>query len=148
MFCTNCGSQMSDASAFCPSCGAKIGGGASGTPVSTSSAPSQSILLLNMDYIPDKKISVLGLVKGNSAQSRNAGKDLMAGFKNMVGGEISGYSEMTATARELSLTRLKEAASALGADAVLNIRFTSASLSVQGIAEVAAYGTAVKIIEE
>ncbi len=72
----------------------------------------------------------------------------MAGFKNMVGGEIAGYTEMTSTARQIALTRMQEEARGLGADAVINIRYDSASLAVQGIAEVMVYGTAVKIVEE
>lgn len=147
MFCTNCGGQIPEGSGFCPGCGAKAGGSAPGA--TTPYTPTASrMLLVNIDYIPGKQLTVLGLVKGNSAQARNAGKDLMAGFKNIVGGEISGYSEMTASARDIALQRMQEQAAAMGADAILNIRYDSASLAVQGIAEVMVYGTAVKINEE
>ena len=87
------------------------------------------MLLVNIDYIPGKEFEVLGLVKGTVVQSKNFGKDFMAGMKTLVGGEITGYTEM-----------LNEA---LGADAVINIRYGSSSV-MQGAAEVIAYGTAVK----
>lgn len=150
MFCTNCGSQVNDGSVFCPNCGAQIGSGASGVSMQPAQPMRMGapLLLLNIDYIPGKKIEVLGMVKGNSAQARNVGKDLMAGFKNMVGGEISGYSDMTSEARRVAVGRMEDEARALGADAVINIRYGSASLAVQGIVEVLAYGTAVKVRDE
>ena len=148
MFCTNCGNQVNDGSMFCPNCGAKIGNGIPNMQTQPMMEKKPSLLLLNIDHIPGKKLEVLGLVKGNSAQSRNVGKDLMAGIKNMVGGEVSGYSEMTNMARQIALMHMQDEARALGADAVINIRYDSASLAIQGIAEVMVYGTAVKIAEE
>lgn len=99
--------------------------------------------LLNIDYIPGKEFEVLGLVKGNIVQSKNLGKDFMAGIKTIVGGEIKDYTEMLNQARQIAVKRMVDEAEALGADAVINIRYASASV-MQGAAEVIAYGTAVK----
>ena len=99
--------------------------------------------LLNIDYIPGKEFEVLGLVKGNIVQSKNLGKDFMAGIKTIVGGEIKAYTEMLNQARQIAVKRMVDEAEALGADAVINIRYASASV-MQGAAEVIAYGTAVK----
>lgn len=101
--------------------------------------------LLNIDYIPGKEIEALGMVKGTIVQSKNFGKDFMAGMKTLVGGEIKDYTEMLNEARQIALKRMVDEAVALGADAVINIRFASSSL-MQSAAEVVAYGTAVKII--
>lgn len=101
--------------------------------------------LLNIDYIPGKEIEALGMVKGTIVQSKNFGKDFMAGMKTLVGGEIKDYTEMLNEARQIALKRMVDEAVALGADAVINIRFASSSL-MQSAAEVVAYGTAIKII--
>ena len=101
--------------------------------------------LLNIDYIPGKEIEALGIVKGTIVQSKNFGKDFMAGMKTLVGGEIVGYTEMLNEARQIAVKRMVDEAQELGADAVLNVRYSSSSL-MQGAAEVIAYGTAVKII--
>ena len=101
------------------------------------------MLLLNIDYIPGKKIEALGVVKGSVVQSKNFGKDFMAGMKTLVGGEITGYTEMLVEARQIATKRMVDAAEALGADAVVGLRYASASV-MQGAAEVIAYGTAVK----
>ncbi len=103
------------------------------------------MLLLNIDYIPGKKIEPLGLVKGSVVQSKHFGKDFMAGMKTLVGGEIVGYTEMLAEARQIATERLESDARSLGADAVLNVRYTSSAV-MQGAAEVTAYGTAVRIL--
>ncbi len=103
--------------------------------------------LLNIDYIPGKKFEALGLVKGNVVQSKNFGKDFMAGMKTIVGGEITSYTEMLNQARQIAVKRMVDEAEALGADAVVNIRYASASV-MQGAAEVIAYGTAVRFVEE
>ena len=102
------------------------------------------MLLLNIDYIPGKEIEVLGMVKGTVVQTKNLGKDFMAGMKTLVGGELSGYTEMLIEARQIATKRMVDEAEALGADAVINIRFGSSSI-MQSAAEVIAYGTAVKI---
>ena len=102
------------------------------------------MLLLNIDYVPGKEVEPLGLVKGTVVQSKNFGKDFMAGMKTLVGGEIVGYTAMLTEARQIATKRMVDEASALGADAILNIRFGSSAV-MQGAAEVIAYGTAVKL---
>ena len=99
--------------------------------------------LVYIDYIPGKELEVLGIVKGTVVQSKNFGKDFMAGMKTLVGGEITGYTEMLNAARQIATKRMVDAAEALGADAVVGLRYASASV-MQGAAEVIAYGTAVK----
>lgn len=101
--------------------------------------------LLNIDYIPGKEIEALGVVKGTIVQSKNFGKDFMSAMKTLVGGEIKDYTEMLNEARQIAIKRMVDEATALGADAVINIRFSSSSM-MQGAAEVIAYGTAVKIL--
>ena len=102
------------------------------------------MLLLNIDYVPGKEIEALGIVKGTVVQSKNLGKDFMAGMKTLVGGEITGYTEMLIEARQIATKRMVDEAEAMGADAVINIRFGSSAV-MQGDAEVIAYGTAVKL---
>ena len=99
--------------------------------------------LVNIDYLPGQEFEVLGLVKGTVVQSKNFGKDFMAGMKTLVGGEIASYTEMLQEARAIATKRMVDEAEALGADAVVCMRYTSSSL-MQGAAEVTAYGTAVK----
>ncbi len=101
------------------------------------------MILVNTDYISGKKIETLQLVKGSVIQSKNIGKDIMAGFKTIVGGELKGYSEMINEARAKATKRMVEEAEKLGADGVVNIRYASSSV-MQGAAEVLVYGTAVK----
>ena len=101
--------------------------------------------LLNIDYIPGKEIEALGIVKGTVVQSKNLGKDFMAGMKTLVGGEIVSYTEMLNEARQIATKRMVDDAVALGADAVINIRYGSSAV-MQGSAEVVAYGTSVKIL--
>ena len=101
--------------------------------------------LLNIDYIPGKEIDALGIVKGTTVQSKNFGKDFMSGLKSLVGGEIKAYTQMLDDARKIAIERMVDEAEAMGADAIVNIRFSSSSV-MQGAAEVVAYGTAVKIL--
>ena len=103
------------------------------------------MILVNTDYIPGKEFEMLGLVKGSTIQSKNVGKDIAAGFKTLVGGELKAYTEMMNEARALATKRMVAEAEELGADAVVNIRYASAAV-MQGAAEVMAYGTAVKFI--
>ena len=103
------------------------------------------MLLLNIDHIPGKNVEALGIVKGTVVQSKNIGKDFMAGMKTLVGGEIVGYTEMLTEARQIATKRMVDEAEALGADAIINIRFGSFSV-MQGAAEVIAYGTAVRVL--
>ncbi|MEE0742254.1 MAG: YbjQ family protein [Emergencia sp.] len=99
--------------------------------------------LINIDYIPGQEFDLLGMVKGNVVQSKNLGKDIGAGFKTLVGGELKGYTEMLQEARQIATLRMVEEAEKLGADAVINVKFSSAAI-MQGAAEVIVYGTAVK----
>lgn len=103
----------------------------------------KNMLLVNIDYIPGKEFEVLGMAKGTVVQSKNFGKDFMAGMKTLVGGEIVGYTEMLNEARQIAVKRMVDEAESLGADAVINIRYGSSSV-MQGSAEVIAYGTAVR----
>jgi uncharacterized protein YbjQ (UPF0145 family) len=103
------------------------------------------MIITTTDDIADKKIvKVLGLVKGNTVRARHVGHDIMASFKNLVGGELREYTKMLTESREQSIDRMIEDAEKLGANAVVGIRFTSASI-MQGAAELMVYGTAVII---
>ena len=106
------------------------------------------MILCTTETIPGKQITeVLGLVRGNSIRARAIGKDIMAILRNMVGGEITEYTKMVAESREQSLDRMTAEAEAMGADAVIGIRFTTSSM-MQGAAELLAYGTAVRLKDE
>ena len=101
------------------------------------------MILVNTDYITGKNLEMLGLVKGATIQSKHIGKDIGAGFKTLVGGELKGYTEMMNEARSIATQRMIEEAQGLGADAIVNVRFASSAI-MQGAAEVIAYGTAVR----
>ena len=101
------------------------------------------MLLLTINYVPGKEIEALGIAKGTTVQSKNFGKDFMSGMKGLVGGELTSYTEMLNEARQIATKRMVEDAEALGADAVINVRYGSASV-MQGSAEVIVYGTANK----
>ena len=103
------------------------------------------MILVNTDYITGKNFEMLGLVKGGTIQSVHLGKDILSGFKTLVGGELVSYNEMMNNARALATKRMAEEAEAMGADAVVNIRYASSAI-MQGAAEVIAYGTAVKFV--
>jgi uncharacterized protein YbjQ (UPF0145 family) len=104
-----------------------------------------SIMVVNTESIPGKEIvEVLGLVRGNVIQAKHLGKDIAAGFRTIVGGEIKEYTEMMSEAREIALKRMTEKAEELGADAVVNLRFMT-SMVMTGAAEILAYGTAVRL---
>ena len=101
--------------------------------------------LVNIDYIPGEEIvETLGIVKGQVVQSKNIGRDFMAGMKTIVGGEIASYTEMISNARSMATKRMVDDAKSLGADAIINVRYGSSSV-MNGAAEVIAYGTAVKL---
>ena len=102
--------------------------------------------LLNIDYIPGKKVEDLGIVKGTVVHSKNVGKDFMAAMKTLVGGELTGYTQMLNEARQIAVKRMVDEAETLGADAVINVRYGTSSV-MSGAAEVIAYGTAVKILK-
>ena len=101
------------------------------------------MLLLTLNYVPGREIEALGIVKGTTVQTKNFGKDFMSGMKTLVGGELSAYTEMLNEARQIATKRMVDEAEALGADAVVNIRYGSSAV-MQGAAEVIAYGTAVR----
>lgn len=102
------------------------------------------ILCTNND-IPGKKIrEVLGLVRGNTIRARHLGKDILAGLKNIVGGEITDYTKMLAESREQAIDRMIEEAENLGANGIIGVRFTTSSV-MQGAAELLVYGSAVKL---
>lgn len=101
------------------------------------------MLILTVNYVPGKEIEALGLVKGNVIQSKNIGKDIMAGFKTIAGGEIKSYTEMLDEARQVAISRMTAEAQGLGADAIISMRFASSSV-MDGTAEIIAYGTAVR----
>ena len=86
------------------------------------------MILVNTDYIAGKDLEMLGLVKGSTIQSKHMGKDLAQGLKSLVGGELTSYNEMMSEARDLATRRMVAEAEALGADAVVNIRYASAAV--------------------
>jgi len=102
------------------------------------------MILTTCDFIPNKKIKeILGIVLGNTVRAKSFAKDFTAALKNLVGGEISEYTDLLREARSQALFRMEEEARKIGADGVINIRFVTASV-MQGAAELLAYGTAVK----
>ena len=105
------------------------------------------MILVNTDYITGKELETLSLVKGSTIQSKHLGKDIAQAFKSMVGGELTAYNEMMNEARALATKRMVAEAEALGADAVVNIRYASSAV-MQSAAEVIVYGTAVKFISK
>ncbi len=105
------------------------------------------MILVNTDYITGKELETLSIVKGSTIQSKHIGKDISQSFKTLVGGELTAYNEMMNEARAIATKRMVEEAEALGADAIVNIRYASAAV-MQGAAEVIVYGTAVKFINK
>lgn len=101
------------------------------------------MILVNTDYITGKELETLSLVKGSTIQSKHVGKDIAQAFKALVGGELRAYNDMMNEARALATKRMVAEAEALGADAVVNIRYASSAV-MQSAAEVIVYGTAVK----
>lgn len=107
----------------------------------------RNMILTTSDNIPGREIKeTLGLVKGNTIRAKHIGKDILAGLRNIVGGEIREYTEALSEARELSTKRMIEEAEKLGADAIVCIRFTTSQV-MSGAAELLVYGTAVKLAE-
>ncbi len=103
------------------------------------------MMVVTSDHIEGKNIEkTLGLVKGNTIRAKHLGKDIVAGLRNLVGGEIKEYTEMLSEARDESVRRMKDDAKKLEADAIINVRFTTSTV-VGGAAELLAYGTAVKL---
>jgi uncharacterized protein YbjQ (UPF0145 family) len=103
------------------------------------------MILTNVNSVPGRKIvEHFGIVQGSTVRAKHAGRDFMASLKNLVGGELKGYTELLQESREEAMKRMSEQARQLGANAVVNIRFATSSVA-QGAAELFAYGTAVRV---
>ena len=106
----------------------------------------QSFIISNTETIPGHKIvEFYGVVTGNTVRAKHIGRDIMAGLKNIVGGELAGYTELLQDSRNEATERMIEQALSMGANAVVNVRFATSSIS-QGAAELFAYGTAVRVV--
>ena len=105
------------------------------------------MIIVNTDYISGKKLETLSLVRGSTVHSKNIGRDILSGLKTLVGGEIVDYTNMMNEARAIATKRMVEEAQQLGADAIINVRYASSAI-MQGAAEIIAYGTAVRFVEE
>ena len=103
------------------------------------------MLIVTTETITGKTLQPLGMVSGSMVQSKNAFKDIGAGFKSMVGGELVSYTKMMQEARDIAVNRMIQQAQSMGADAVVGVRFSSSSV-MQGAAEIMAFGTAVKFV--
>lgn len=103
------------------------------------------MITVTTETIPGREIDeALGIARGSTVRARNVGRDIFAGLKNLVGGEIDEYTKLQAYAREQAMQRMEQDAQRMGADAIVNVRFTTAMI-MQGAAEILAYGTAVKL---
>ena len=103
------------------------------------------MLITTSDIIPGRQYEVLGLVRGNIVTSKHIGRDIMAGFKNITGGEIKSYTDMMNEGRDIAEQRMIAEAQALGANAIVGARYASASV-MEGTQEMLAYGTAVRVL--
>lgn len=104
------------------------------------------MIITTTEKVPNKEISeILGIARGSTVRARNIGRDILAGLKNVVGGEIEEYTKLQAQSREQSLQRMIQDAERMGADGIINVRL-STSMIMQGAAEILAYGTAVKFL--
>ncbi len=104
------------------------------------------MIITNVENVPGKEIAEhYGLVSGSTVRAKHIGRDFMAGLKNIVGGELKGYTELLSDSRKESIERMTAQAEALGANAVINVRFSTSSVA-QGASELYAYGTAVKLV--
>ena len=103
------------------------------------------MIITTCDLVPGQQVQILGLVSGNIVTSKHIGRDIMAGFKNVVGGEIQSYTDMMNEGRQIAEQRMVAAAEAMGANAIICMRFASASV-LEGTQEMLAYGTAVKFL--
>jgi uncharacterized protein YbjQ (UPF0145 family) len=103
------------------------------------------VIVTNIETVPGRTIvEFYGVVSGNTVRAKHVGRDIMAGFKNIVGGELKGYTELLNESREEATSRMIEQAKSMGANAIVNVRFATSSVA-QGAAELFAYGTAVKV---
>jgi len=105
------------------------------------------VIITTTDSVPERTVTeTLGLISANAVRSRHIGRDVLAGLKNIVGGEIGAYRKLLLESREEAMERLREEASELGADAIVALRMATASVA-QGAAEILVYGTAVKLAD-
>ena len=104
------------------------------------------MVITTADVVPGQKVQILGLVRGNIVTSKHVGRDIMAGFKNLAGGEIKSYTDMMNEGRAVAEQRMIEEALRLGADGIIAMRYNSASV-MEGTQEMLAYGTAVRFIQ-
>lgn len=103
------------------------------------------MILTNTDYVPGREVlEVIDIVRGSTVRARHLGRDIVAGLKQIVGGEISEYTKLLADAREEAIDRMIADAERIGAEAIINVRFSTSNV-MQNAAEVLAYGTAVKL---
>lgn len=103
------------------------------------------MIISNLELIPGKRVTAhLGIAQGSTVRAKHIGRDIFAGFKNIVGGELKGYTELMQEAREEATQRMVAEAQSMGANAVLNVRFATTSIAA-GAAEILAYGSAVKL---
>ncbi len=103
------------------------------------------MILTNVETVPGKRIAEhFGVVSGSTVRAKHVGRDIMAGFKNIIGGELKGYTELLNDSRKQATDRMMEQARQLGANAILNVRFATSSVA-QGASELFVYGTAVKV---
>ncbi len=103
------------------------------------------MIVSTLEYVPGKTVTAhLGIVQGSTVRAKHLGRDFLAGLKNIVGGELGAYTELLSDARAEALQRMEQQARAVGANAVLNVRFATSSVA-QGAAELLAYGTAVTV---
>ena len=105
------------------------------------------MIVVNTDFISGKKLQTGSLVRGSTGDSKNLGRDILSSLKTIVGGEIVDYTNMMNEARAIATQRMVQDAQKLDADAVINVRYASSAI-MQGAAEIIAYGTAVKFVEE
>jgi uncharacterized protein YbjQ (UPF0145 family) len=133
MICPNCGKQVADGTAFCPSCGRDL----------RLATPSQALMMLTTNHAPGYKVDkVLGLVYGITVRSRGIGGNILAGLRSIAGGEINEYTEMAQQARQQALDRLADHAKGLGANAVISVMFDSTEIGTT-MDEIIAFGSAV-----
>ena len=105
----------------------------------------KEMIITNTEFVAGREIAeTVGLVRGSTVRARNIGRDIFASLKNIVGGEVSEYTRLMADSREEAMFRMQKDAEKMGADAVVNVRFTTSAI-MQGMAEILAYGTAVKL---
>jgi uncharacterized protein YbjQ (UPF0145 family) len=103
------------------------------------------MIVVTTETLPGYRITeVKGMVQGNTVRAKHVGRDIMAAFKNVVGGELAGYTEMLTESRQQAMDRMVDQAEELGANAIVNVRYTTSAVT-QGAAELLAYGTAVRV---